>query len=394
MILSVFKDKRKLFPFLWFFTPALAGFLKWRLGEVNNYNIFTGVYHHLIEGLNLYDLYPKEYFDSNHYGPLFSLIIMPFTYIPNGIGIPLWNCLQAFALYKALTLLPIKPAYQWILLAICLVDLNTSSHSVQVNPTVVAFIIFSWHFVKKDQVIWATLFVMLGAFVKLYGIVGLAFWVFSESKIKYIAYCFLWAIVLFVLPMAISSPSFIVQSYLDWYNSLVHKNIQNQGVENGMGTSMQDVSLMGLVRRVGGFPQLSNLFFIIPGFILQVMPLLRFKQYKNILFQLRYLASLSIFVVIFSSSSESPTFIIAVTGVAIWFITQDFPIQKWVWVLLITVTVVTSLTATDIFPDWLRMKIILYSIKAFPCCLVWFACIYQLLFDETSEIKTLWINQD
>lgn len=394
MTFSLFKDKRKLFPFLWFFTPLLAGFLKWRLGEVNNYNIFIGVYHHLVAGINLYDFYPQEYFDSNHYGPLFSLIIMPFTFIPKGFGIPLWNCLQAFALYKALTLLPIKPAYQWILLAICLVDLNTAAHSAQVNATVVAFIIFSWHFVKKDQVIWATLFVMLGAFVKLYGIVGLAFWVFSESKIKYIAYCFLWAIVLFVLPMAISSPSFVVQSYFDWYNSLVHKNIQNQGVANGMGTSMQDVSLMGLVRRVGGFPQLSNLFFIIPGFILQILPLLRFKQYKNLLFQLRFLASLSIFVVIFSSSSESPTFIIAVTGVAIWFITQDFPIQKWVWILLINVTLVTSLTATDVFPDWLRMKIILYSIKAFPCCLVWFACVYQLLFDETSEIKTLWINQD
>lgn len=394
MTFSVFKDKTKLFPFLWFFTPALAGFLKWRLGEVNNYNIFTGVYHHLVEGLNLYSQYPDEYFDSNHYGPLFSLIIMPFTYIPKGIGIPLWNSLQAFALYKALTLLPVKPAYQWILLAICLVDLNTSAHSAQVNPTVVALIIFSWYFVKKDQVIWATLFVMLGAFVKLYGIVGLAFWVFSESKIKYIAYCVLWAIVLFVLPMAISSPSFIVQSYLDWYNSLVHKNLQNQEVVNGMGASMQDVSFMGLVRRVGGFPLLSNLFFIIPGFILQVLPLLKFKQYSNLLFQLRYLASLSIFVVIFSSSSESPTFIIAVTGVAIWFITQDFPIQKWVWVLLINVTVVTSLTATDVFPDWLRMKIILYSIKAFPCCLVWFACIYQLLFNETSEIKTSWINQD
>ncbi len=394
MTFPVLKDKTKLLPFVWFFTPVLAGFLKWRLGEVNNYNIFLGVYRHLIEGSNLYNLYPKEYFDSNHYGPLFSLIIMPFTFIPKGFGIPMWNALQAFALYKALTLLPLKPAYQWILLAICLLDLNTSAHSAQVNPTVVAFIIFSWYFVKKDQVVWATLFVMLGAFVKLYGIVGLAFWVFSDSKIKYIAYCFLWAIVLFVLPMAISSPSFIVQSYLDWYNSLVHKNLQNQEVVNGMGASMQDVSLMGLVRRVGGFPLLSNLIFIIPGFILQVLPLLRFKQYSNILFQLRYLAALSIFVVIFSSSSESPTFIIAVTGVAIWFITQDFPIQKWVWVLLINVIIVTSLTATDVFPNWLRMKIILYSIKAFPCCLVWFACIYQLLFNETSEIKTSWINQD
>jgi hypothetical protein len=125
-----------------------------------------------------------------------------------------------------------------------------------------------------------------------------------------------------------------------------------------------------------------------------MIPLLRFKEYKNLLFQLRYLAALSIFVVIFSSSSESPTFIIAVAGVAIWFITQDYPIQKWVWVLLINVVLITSLTATDIFPGWLRMKFIVYSIKAFPCCLVWFACIYQLLFDEISEIKTLWLNQD
>ncbi|MEA5137835.1 glycosyltransferase family 87 protein [Arcicella rigui] len=394
MTFSVLKDKQKVFTFLWFFTPALAGFLKGRLGEVNNYKIFKGVFHHLVDGQNLYSLYPQEYFDCNHYGPVFSLIIMPFTFLPDIIGIPLWNCLQAYALYRALLLLPIKPTYQWIVLALCLVDLNTSAHSAQVNPTVVAFIILSWYFVKKDQVIWATLFVMIGAFVKLYGIVGLAFWVFSESKLKYIAYTFFWVIVLLLLPMLISSPSFVLHSYLDWYNSLVEKNLQNQEVVNGMGASMQDVSLMGLVRRIGGFPHLSNLFFLIPGLILQVLPLLRFKQYSSLIFQLRYLASLAIFVVIFSSSSESPTFIIAVAGVAIWFVSQDYPIQKWVWVLLFNVVLVTSLTATDIFPNWLRMKIILYSIKAFPCCLVWFACIYQLLLDEISEFKTLWLNQD
>lgn len=394
MMNSVLKDKGKLLPILWFVLPAIISFNKWRLSPVNNYNIYKGAFVHLLNQTNLYDLYPKEHFDSNHYGPLFGLLIMPFTYLPDAIGIPLWVSLQAFVLYKALQTLPIKPTYYWIVLAICLIDLMTSSSSVQVNPSVVGLIILSWHYVKKDQVIWATLFVMLGAFVKLYGIVGLAFWVFSESKIKYIAYCFLWVIVLFALPMVISSPSFVVQSYLDWYNSLVHKNIQNQEVVNGVGASMQDVSLMGLVRRVGGFPTLSNLYFLVPGLLLQVFPLLRFKAYKNLIFQLRYLAALSIFVVIFSSSSESPTFIIAVAGVAIWFITQDYPIQKWVWVLLINVVLITSLTATDIFPGWLRMKFIVYSIKAFPCCLVWFACIYQLLFDEISEIKTLWLNQD
>ena len=157
---------------------------------------------------------------------------------------------------------------------------------------------------------------------------------------------------------------------------------------------MQDVSLMGLVRRLGGFPNIPGAYFIIPGFILQMIPLLRFKQYSNLIFQLRYLASLAIFVVIFSSSSESPTFIIAVSGVAIWFITQEYPVKNWVKILLILVVIITSLSATDIFPKDVRQIFIIYSIKAFPCCLVWFACIYQLLFQETTKIKTSWITQN
>ncbi len=391
---SIFNDKTKFLPVLWFLLPIILGFNKWRLDSVNNYAIYKGVFFHLLQQVNLYSLYPLQHEDANHYGPLFGLIIMPFTYLPDALGVVLWVSFQASVLYKALTLLPIKPAYQWILLAICIVDLMTASASVQVNPSVIGMIILSWYFVKKDQVIWATFFVMIGFFIKLYGIVGLAFWVFSDSKIKYIGYSIMWAIILFVLPMALSSPEFIIQSYQDWFESLIHKNAVNQGVANGVGTTMQDVSLMGLVRRVGGFPDIPGAYFIIPGFILQMIPLLRFKQYSDTIFQLRYLASLAIFVVIFSSSSESPTFIIAVSGVAIWFISQEYPIQNWVKVLLVLVVIITSLSATDIFPKNVRQLFIIYSIKAFPCCLIWFTCIYQLLFEETTKIKTSWITQN
>ncbi|MDZ7898413.1 MAG: glycosyltransferase family 87 protein [Arcicella sp.] len=391
---TIFKETTKFFPILWFLLPAILAFNKWRLGSVNNYAIYKGVFTHLLQQVNLYALYPLQHDDSNHYGPLFGLIIMPFAQLPDALGVVLWVSFQAFVLYKALGLLPIKPAFQWVLFAICLVDLMTASASVQVNPSVIGMIILSWYFVKKDQVIWATLFVMIGFFIKLYGIVGLAFWVFSDSKIKYIGYCVMWAIVLFVLPMTFSSPEFIVQSYQDWFESLTHKHTINQGVTNGVGATMQDVSLMGLVRRIGGFPNIPGAYFIIPGFILQIIPLLRFKQYRDVIFQLRYLASLAIFVVIFSSSSESPTFIIAVSGVAIWFISQEYPIQNWVKILLVLVVIITSLSATDIFPKNVRQIFIIYSIKAFPCCLIWFVCIYQLLFVETTKMKSLWLNQN
>jgi hypothetical protein len=393
MIYSI-KDKKITITILWFLLPALTGFLKWKQNSVNNYYIYKGVFFHLIEKLNLYALYPKEYFDSNHYGPLFSYFIMPFALIPDYVAIPLWVVFQAFVLYKALMVLPVHPNYKWILLLIVLVDLMTSSHSVQINPTIAGMIILSWYYVKKDKVIWAALFVLLGTFIKLYGIVGLAFWVFSKEKMKYIGYFILWSIVLFVLPMLISSPHYIVQSYFDWYNSLVEKNNVNQVVVNAIG-NRQDISIMGLVRRVLGFDNFSNLAFIIPGFLLQVLPLLRFKYYDTIVFNLRYLASLLLFVVVFSTSSESPTYVIATTGVAIWFVTQSIPIKKWAWLLLVFVLIITSLTATDLFPVHIRRFFVFYSIKALPCIVVWFVCIYQLFKDNNANtLSSKWIIQN
>lgn len=368
------KQKSKLWHILWFLLPAGAGFSHVLRHSYNNYLIYKGVFKHLCQEVNLYSLYPAEYFDSNHYGILFGLIIAPFSVLPDALGVTLWVVFHAFVLYQALVVLPLKNTEKWIVLAICLVDLMTSSHNVQVNPSVGALIIFSWYFVRKEKDFWAVLFVLIGAFVKLYGIVGLVFWVFSKHKIKYIYAGLFWGIILFCLPMLFSSPHFVLQSYYDWYASLVEKNIANQNIVQGM----QDVSFMGLVRRLTPFHEVSNLVFLVPAFLLQVLPLLRLKMYENLHFQLRYLASLLIFVVIFSSSSESATYIIAVSGVAIWFITQDKPNQKWVWVLLGLVLVFTSLSATDIFPSATRQLFLFYSIKAFPCCLVWFACVWQL----------------
>jgi Glycosyltransferase family 87 len=377
-MITIYKEKKDITRLLWFLLPALAGLTHWLRNEYNNYAIYKGVFWHLFHQTNLYSLYPKEYYDSNHYGPLFSLIIMPFCVFPDAVGIVLWVIFHAFVLYKALMTLPLKRTDQWLVLSICIVDLMTSSHNVQVNPSIAALIVLSWYFVKKEKDFWAVLCLMIGVFVKLYGIVGLVFWLFSKHKVKYIYYAFFWIAILLVLPMFISSPSFVLQTYQDWYNSLVEKNIANQTVNNGVG-GMQDVSLMGLVRRLSGYADISNLVFIIPGLLLQLLPLLRFKLYPNQNFQLRYLASILIFVVIFSSSSESATFIIATSGVAIWFITQKHPVEPWVWALMILAIIGTSLSATDIFPRAIRQMFILYSIKAFPCCIVWFVCIYQLL---------------
>ena len=63
---------------------SLVGMLKLHRSH-NNFLIFKGVYWHTVNGTSLYAAYPSEYSDVNHYGPLFSLIIAPLPFYPNGL---------------------------------------------------------------------------------------------------------------------------------------------------------------------------------------------------------------------------------------------------------------------------------------------------------------------
>ena len=120
-----------------------------------------------------------------------------------------------------------------------------------------------------------------------------------------------------------------------------------------------------------------------------LLPFFRTTQYSTPAFQLSYLSLALIGVVIFSSSAESPTYIIAVTGVIIWFILQDR--KHFIAIsLLISTLVVTSLSSTDFFPDYIKSNLIYpYSLKALPCFLVWITLAYELLKKDFRSLKPL-----
>lgn len=363
---------------IWLSLAFIAVLLEMLRHSINNYLIYKGVFTHTINQQNLYLLYPDMYNDCNHYGPLFSIIIAPFALLPNAVGVMLWALANAWILYKAIKMLPLTSNQKSGILWIAAVEMMTAIHNVQVNPMITALIILSYVMVKRKQDFWAALFVALGFYIKLYGIVALVFWLFSEHKIKFIGSFIFWMAVLFALPMLISSPHFIVQSYQDWYNVLVEKNIEN--ISGAAGGGMQDISVMGIVRRVFDVPFLSTLYFLVPGIIIYGLSLLRFNQYRALHFQLGVLASTLLFLVLFSTSSESPTYVIAVTGAAIWFVIQPKPKSLWVKALLIFMLVLTCACTTDLCPPYIRQHLIkAYALKALPCFLIWIYVAIQLL---------------
>ncbi len=338
----------------------------------NNYLVYKYNFVNVINQHTLFGLQPKYFNDLNHYGPVFALLMAPFALLPNGPGVILWVMFNAWALYIAVKHLPLKENQYLIVLLICAHELMTSSSNVEINPFIGALIIFAFIFIRNKKDFWAAFVIALGTFIKLYGIVGVAFFFLSENKLKFILSMLFWSAILFVLPMLISSPAYIVHSYSEWAKDLSIKNTAN------IGHSLQDISAMGLIRNIFNYHQLSNITVIIPGIFLFLIWYIRTKAYKIVEYQLLLLSSTLIFVVIFSSSSESPTYIIAFAGVAVWFINLQRPVTGFEIFLFVFALMITSLSPSDLFPRYIRMNYVVpYKLKALPCLLIWLKIIYE-----------------
>jgi hypothetical protein len=390
---SLFRDisfgsgRKVPFPVVIWFALALVAVLSELLHyKINNYLIFRNVFWHVIDQKNLYLSYPEEYFDHNFYGPIFSFIIAPFAVLPIWLGVIFWVLFNGFLLFYAVKQLPLAEKAKHAIFLIAAVEFMTSCHNVQFNPLVAAFIILSYTSVQKEKDIWATFFIALGFLAKLYGIVGILFFVFSKHKIKFVGSFLFWLLVLFILPMLISSPTYIIQTYKDWMHTLPAKNLNNININY---VNMQDLSVMGIIRRTFRYGNLSNLVVVAPAAMLLALPLLRFKLHNNLVYQLYYLCIALISVVIFSSGAESATYIIAMVGVAIWYVINMHKKSTSTIAVLVFVLFITSLSSTDLVPQFIKHDIVrTYALKALPCFIVWLILIYNVAFQKDEALES------
>ncbi|MBK9763995.1 MAG: hypothetical protein IPO87_11685 [Flavobacteriales bacterium] len=81
---------------------------------------------------------------------------------------------------------------------------------------------------------------------------------------------------------------------------------------------------------------------------------------------------------IFNHKAESPTFVIAMTGVALWFVRS---VKNGVNIgLFVFAILFTTLSPTDIFPRPLREGLVVpFVLKGVPCILIWAKVIVDML---------------
>ncbi len=364
-------DPRTLF-WVWMII-AVTGMTRYGHGRENNYLIFKQVFWHVIHQLPLFVHYPAEYFDLNHYGPVFSLVIAPFAVLPTWTGMLLWLVALTLLLFFAVRRNVFTEYQQIFIYWFCAHELLNGVQMQQFNIAIAAIILISYCCIEKEKDFWAAFAIMLGTFVKLYGIVGLAFFFFSRHKGKFVLSLLFWAIIMFVAPMIISSPEYIIGQYHDWYVELVQKNSDN------MFSQGTNISLLGLVRKISGCATYSDLWLIIPGMIAFALPYLRIGQYPNQAFRQTILASTLMFVVLFSTGSENSGYITPVIGVVIWYTAAPWERSKWDIALMVYVFIFCTMAHSDFMPryirdEWMRP----YGLKALPVVIVWLKLCYEM----------------
>ena len=365
-----FHDYRTLLG-LWLLLGVISALAK--MHNHNNFLIFRGVFWHTWQQTSLYTPYPAEYFDMNHYGPLFSVIIAPFAVVPEWLGLVLWCVGLSLFLYVAVRRSDMSRYQQVFIFWFCAHELLTALFMQQFNIAIAAIIVLAFFLIERERDAEAAFFIVLGTLVKLYGIVGLAFFFFSRHKVRFVLSLIVWGVLLFALPMVISSPEYVIGQYQEWYVSLTEKNADNMF---GAGTN---ISLLGMIRKISGCATYSDLCVIIPGLIVFAIPYLRFSQYRNVAFRQTLLASVLMFVVLFSTGSESSGYIIPFVGIVIWFTAAPWQRTRWDIALLVFAFVLSSMSPSDLFPAYLRKEWVQpYALKALPVTLIWLKLCYEM----------------
>jgi hypothetical protein len=363
---------------LWLLLPIIGGLVK--INKCNNFLIFRYVFWHAWNGTSLYAPYPEEYHDVNHYGPFFSVVVAPFAVLPQYLGVLLWVIALSMFLYVAIRKSQFTKYQQIFILWFCAHELLTAIFMQQFNIAIAAVILLSYYCIEKEQDFWAAFFIMLGTFVKLYGIVGLAFFFFSRHKGRLVLSLVFWAVVMFAAPMVFHGPDYLIGQYQEWYESLSSKNAEN------MFSTTTNVSILGMIRKISQCATYSDIWIILTGLVMFALPYLRISQYKYIAFRQTLLASVLMFVVLFSTGSESSGYITPFVGIAIWYTAVPWQRTKWDVALMIFAFILSSMSPSDLFPAYIRNTWVKpYALKALPIALIWLKLCYEMYVRDYSE---------
>ncbi|MGQ9618424.1 MAG: glycosyltransferase family 87 protein [Candidatus Aminicenantia bacterium] len=335
----------------------------------NNYIIFSKSFFHLIKKGNLYKDFPDEHWDLFKYSPTFALFMGFFAFLPDFAGLILWNLFNSLVLFFSIKLLPwAEEKSKSFILLFFLVDVVTSMQNSQSNSLVAGLVISSFVFFERGKTHLSSLFLIFSFFVKPICFISFLLFLLYPKKIRFIAFSICWFIIFLTLPLVFVPPSHLILLYNSWMSLILHDYSFYEGL-----------SIFGILREWFGL-HLPKSLFLFSGITIFLISFTRKKLFGNKSFRISFLSSSLIWSVIFNHKAESPTFIIATSGVALWYFLRE---RKKIEdkILLIFYFLFTSISSTDLTPLWVKENLIKpYFLKALPSIVLWLRIQLELVF--------------
>lgn len=354
----VFRRVELFVAFLWGAAVLVATIQEGVAHHNNNFLIFRASSLHLLHAQDLYAAYPAEHFDFYKYSPTFALLFLPFALPPFGLAMLAWNALNAGALYMALGMvLPRRAAT--IARLIVFLDMLGAIQNAQSNGLVAALIILAFAAFERRHTVLGSLATTIGASVKIFPLASASFAIFHPRKAR-VAVALVASLVVFVLlPLLVTPPTVLMGQYASW-RAIEARDGLNRGY------SVMEMAQLLLRQNWPNWPiQLL-------GIALLVAPVLvRRERWGDWGFRRLYLCSVLVFCLIFNHQAESPTFVLASAGAAIWFASLERP-SRWEWALLVLFVICTILPSSDAMPKVIQRDFFdAYRFKTVPCIVLW-----------------------
>ena len=333
--------------------PRLATVRRWLLGlyvasaalvtvqqavvkQSNNFTIFRSATVNLLAGRDLYAGHPEQHFDFYKYSPTFALLFAPLAYLPFALAFLCWSLLNALLLWYALDrLLPGRRAT--LALALVYLEVLFAMQYGQSNSLVTALMILAFVACERARQFEAATEIGLGA-----------------------------AAALATLPLLVVPARELMAQYRSW-RAIEAADALNRGY------SMMQYLYMWLGADWPNWPvQLA-------GTALLLLPLgLGRTRWGDAEFRRLFLCSLLVYVVLFNHQSERATFIIAYTGIVIWYV--SFGPRRLRTAIMALTLFVMVLHDVDIVPRWVKAEILIpWRVKGIPCLVAWLAMQRELL---------------
>jgi len=350
---------------LWIAAILAATMQQGAAHQNNNFLIFRAASKHLLAGSDLYAAYPAEHFDFYKYSPTFALLFLPFAYLPFTLAMLAWNALNAGALFIAIGMvLPRRAAT--VARAIAFLDMLGSLQNVQSNALVAALIILTFAGYERRHTTMGSIAAVTGTYIKLFPLAGVSFALFHPRKLRVAVAVTLGMIAFALLPLLVTPPATLAAQYASW-RVIEARDAMARGF-----TVMQMVQLLTHANWPNWPQQLVGVIALLAPILAQPG---RWREWE---FRRRYLCSVLVFCVIFNHQAESPTFVIAVAGVAIWFASLTRRTLRH-WTMFAFFVVCTILASSDAMPDAIQRELFdRYHFKVVPLIVIWVALQWEL----------------